>query len=172
MQLKNLLKSKRVSNLLTVFLLAWVAWKIAPSALSNFQIEGARIEDFSLRTISGEDFHFSKQSEPLVLVFWATWCAPCQLELNRINSMITEGTISPDSVLAISSFEDDSLVKTVVAQRGYKFPVALDRNGQVARAFQVAGTPTIVLASAAHIIEWKTTGLSPLLETRIKHFLQ
>jgi hypothetical protein len=85
--------------------------------------------------------------------------------------MIEEGEISPESVLAISSYEERGLIEKTVVDRGYRFPVGLDQQGIISSQYGVKGTPTIVFLRGDRSIEWITTGLSPLLSLRIKRFL-
>jgi len=84
--------------------------------------------------------------------------------------MIENNEITPDSVLAVSSFESPEVVKKVSSERGYKFQIGVDPDGQVSNQFHVTGTPTIIIFDKNHEIKWFTTGLSPLLEFNIKSF--
>jgi thiol-disulfide isomerase/thioredoxin len=121
--------------------------------------------------MDGGFYDSTTATEPLILVFWATWCGPCEVELHRIQRLISEGNLPADRVLAISSFEIPSLVQKAVAERQYSFRVGLDPDGRAATAFKVKGTPTIYLLDAQQKIEWVTSGLSPLLEIRLRRFM-
>lgn len=118
-----------------------------------------------------------RQSIPLpgqnhILVFWATWCGPCKVELSRINSMIEKEQIDGKNILAISLGEEPEIVFKHAAQEGYRFPIAVDPQWKTARPYGVAGTPTIMFVNAKGIITWKTMGLSPSLELRVSQFLK
>lgn len=147
-----------------------IATKI-PGLYAQFKSEGARISDFSLLLNSDENFNSQTLAKKKILVFWATWCPPCELELSRINDLVKEKRISADSVLAISINEEKQLVDQVVTERGYLFQVGYDFDGAVASKFVVAGTPTVVFLNADKTINWITTGLSPFLKLRISYFL-
>lgn len=142
-----------------------------PSIYAHFKSEGTVASDFSLLMNNGEEFNSQAMASNKVIVFWATWCPPCELELSRINDLVKEKRISADSVLAISISEEKQTVDRVVSERGYQFQVGYDFDGQVARKFSVAGTPTVVFLNADKTIRWITTGLSPLLKLRINIFL-
>lgn len=127
--------------------------------------------DFSVETLSGERIASTQLGRPMVLVFWATWCPPCKLELARLQALVDRGAIPRDSVLAFSVGEERDVVAKTSTERGYTFPVGLDADGSVANAYEVRGTPTIVLRAADGKIEWKTTGVSPSLEFKVTRFL-
>lgn len=106
-----------------------------------------------------------------VLVFWATWCGPCGVELSRIQNLIDQNKIKKDSVLAISIGESPQTVKSFVEEKKYTFPVAIDLDSAVASLYEVKGTPTVFLVNENKSIHWVTVGLSPSLELRLKSFL-
>lgn len=162
--------TKIINILILVAVLFLFATK-APSIWEHFKSEGTVVADFSVLTNTGTDFTSQTLSTKKVLVFWATWCPPCELELSRINDLVKEKRIPADSVLAISINEDKQTVDRVVAERGYQFQVGYDFNGEVAQKFAVAGTPTVVFLNADKTIRWITTGLSPLLKLRLNIFL-
>lgn len=110
------------------------------------------------------------ENKKRLLVFWATWCGPCSIELGRINRLILSGDLKPDSVLAISSGEDKQTVQKSVEERKYLFPVATDEDGHLALTYKVSGTPTIYFINEKNSVEWASVGLSPSLEFRIKSF--
>lgn len=156
--------------MLLVVVLFLFATKV-PSIFAHFKSEGTVVSDFSVLMNNGQEFNTQKLAAKKVLVFWATWCPPCELELSRINDLVKENKISPESVLAISISENKESVDRVISERGYQFPVAYDFNGKVASQFAVAGTPTIVFLNSDKTIHWITTGLSPLLKLRLNIFL-
>ena len=78
-----------------------------------------------------------------VLVFWASWCGPCSIELSRINSAINNKEISSNNIFAVNMGENPELVNRVVHERKYSMPVIFDNNGELANLLHVKVTPTI-----------------------------
>lgn len=134
-----------------------------------YQTQGSAAPKGSVVSLSGETlgvpFH-QKQ----ILVFWATWCGPCSVELARIDKLIELGKISAADVLAVSVMEEPALVEKFAKEKNYRFQVAVDRSGELAHAYGVSGTPTIALIDQAGLIHWLTVGLSPTLEMRVLSF--
>lgn len=127
--------------------------------------------DFSVKLINGESYNLHTQPRKVVMVFWATWCGPCEIELKRINQMVIDKKIQPTDVIAISSNEDESIVKEKAKRENYLFMIGLDTNGSVSSLYQVTATPTIIFIDENKIINWMTAGISPTLEYRINSFL-
>ncbi len=63
------------------------------------------------------------------------------------------------------------MVAAHVKEKGYAFQVALDPEGEAYRSYGVPATPTVVLVSEKGLVTWKSMGLSPSLELRLKSFL-
>ena len=164
-------KFTQAFNILLVIGILYVLATKMPIFLAHFKSEGTVAPEFSVLTNSGAEFSSQSIASKKVLVFWATWCPPCELELSRINDLVKDKSISADSILAISLNEEKALVDRIVQERGYQFPVGYDFDGSVGQKFNVIGTPTIVFLNADKSIDWMTTGLSPLLTLRLNIFL-
>jgi peroxiredoxin len=167
-KLKSL--GKVLNVLLTISVLVLIASKV-PMIYSHFAREGQPVPQFSVMTHN--DFEFSDKdiTSKKILIFWATWCPPCELELSRINDLVKEKRIPAEAILAISIQEEKALVDRTAIERGYEFPVGYDFDGKVSQTFAVEGTPTIVFLNEDKTIRWITTGLSPLLKIRLRMFL-
>ncbi|NUN05152.1 MAG: TlpA family protein disulfide reductase [Bdellovibrio sp.] len=164
------LKAHGFNLLLSLGVLYFLAQR-APGIVELYRLEGqpaAVTQVIDLNSGSPIDLPFAEKK---VLVFWATWCGPCKVELARINKLIENGAIPAESVVAVSVKEEASLVADFVKKNNYLFKVALDESGQAAQLYQVAGTPTIYFIDESGKTEWVTMGLSPSLEIRLKSFL-
>lgn len=163
---------KTLSYLPTLALLIFVLYRVVPSYLENSKIEGTPIPPFELRNLDGVLYESqSDQDQRRIYVFWATWCTPCKLELSRLQSMIDDKKIRSQQIHAISSLEDERLLKKTASKRGYTFPIFADHDGSIARAFNVQAVPTIIYKERGNLIDSISTGISPLLGFKVERFL-
>ena len=91
---------------------------------------------------------------PLIVNFWATWCAPCVREmpaLARLNqalgNRIQVATLSEDRPSTVSGAGDvGGMIQRFYEINGIEgLPSLIDSDGSVARAFSIQGLPTTVL---------------------------
>lgn len=158
-------------NWILLLVVGFLLYQRLPSIIGHFKVEGTPAPLFNVQLLHGETFELSTWNKPLIVVFWATWCGPCDVELGRLKKMVEDHEIPGDSILTISSFEEKDLVDGTVKSRNYPFQNALDPQGEIARLFHVAGTPTIVFINEHKTIQWITTGLSPGLGLRAQKFI-
>lgn len=161
------------ANIFTIILVlfaGFVLYQNVPVMIRLYNTQGRMAPSAGVVGISPQQLVQIPQTKKQVLVFWATWCGPCKVELARINRLIKNKEIAADAVLAISVAENPALVAAFAKEHDYQFSVALDPDGKAARLYQVSGTPTIFLIDELGNIEWATMGLSPSLEVRIRTF--
>lgn len=155
----------------------WASWLalialIAYLLLPNFITVGpATVSESEVLLINGETRNLADPSEKLVIVFWATWCPPCKLELARINRMVENNPAWAEKIVAISISEDAKTVSAAAAERGYKFQVAYDIKSSTAARYEIESTPTVLLKDLDNKFAWRASGISPSLELRLNSFL-
>ncbi len=165
------MNTKKFFNSIVYILVAFALYIKMPLILQNFKNQDKKSDDFTIKLLNGANFNLHSHPKKLVIVFWATWCGPCEVELNRINKLVKDKKIQSSDVLAISSNEDESIIREKVRRENYLFDIGIDSNGSVSNLYQVSATPTIVFIDENKVINWMTAGISPTLEYRISSFL-
>ena len=95
----------------------------------------------------------------VVLVnFWASWCAPCILEIPSMQRLQKAMTGRPFSILAVNVAESRVKVWNFAAKLGIEFPLLLDRDGQVVSDWQVDVFPTSFLIDPQGRIRYVSYG--------------
>jgi cytochrome c biogenesis protein CcmG/thiol:disulfide interchange protein DsbE len=164
------LKRNAFNIVLGLFFLFVAAQKV-PSIIKMYEAEGQPAQSAVAIDLNGQPISIPLPRKH-ILVFWATWCGPCKVELGRINNLILSGEVAAESVLAVSLAEDPNLVSSFVREQKYLFKIGVDQSGKTAELYQVSGTPTILFIGSDQKVSWMTTGLSPSLEFRIRSFLK
>jgi peroxiredoxin len=103
---------------------------------------------FTLPDTAGDNVALEAARGRVVLVhFFATWCEPCREELPALNrlSARADGTVK---VLAIAVADADRSVQRFLEHTPVNFPVLLDRDRAVAKAWQVVTLPTSFVLDA------------------------
>lgn len=145
---------------LVVHAVGWLRAPDLPEAAPPFTLKSLDGEEISLASLAGR---------PVVLNFWATWCAPCRVEIPSFSRYARN---HPDVVvLGIVADGPASKVRRVAADLGVDYPVLLgDRATLAAYGVQVFPTTVIVdrdgRVSTAHTglmlgpqLTWATWGL-------------
>lgn len=81
----------------------------------------------------------------MVVHFFATWCEPCRDELPALNRLVARSDPAKLRVVTISVAEVDVRVRNFVEKLPVNFPVLLDRDRSVAKAWNVSALPTTFL---------------------------
>jgi thiol-disulfide isomerase/thioredoxin len=140
--------------------------------ISQFKSEGKEISTVTFQADNMQPVYFPKSNEKSVVIFWATWCGPCSVELNRINNAIIKKEIDPRYVYAVNMGEDPDLVKRELSKRKYKFQSYYESKGDLISQLKVEVTPTVAFIDERKTLRWLSSGISPSLIYRIMNFLK
>lgn len=124
--------------------------------------------DFTLRNLQGESVRLSELRGKYVLInFWATWCAPCRVEIPILRDLYDDLKSENFELLGVAS-EPESVVRKFTEDVTVNYPVLLDVDGRVASAFAVAVYPSILIVDPDGNISSITHGLNPLLKWKVR----
>jgi peroxiredoxin len=102
--------------------------------------------DFTVSLVSGEMLKLQGQrGKPMLVNFWATWCAPCREEMPAMERLYIKHRERGFVLLAVSVDTDASVVKPFLERYKLTFPVALDAKMDLANAYGVRALPASFL---------------------------
>jgi len=111
-------------------------------------------------TLSGQSVTLGKpDSTPRVVVFWATWCGICHVEMPWLNSLAKD---DPGQVIAIAMQSgDDKTIRDYLHKNHLNhLTVINDPQGRIARQYGVGVTPTLLFFGKDGHIAMAETGIT------------
>lgn len=120
-------------------------------------------ENITIKTLDGKTVETSiiqNDGKPIIVSFWATWCKPCNRELNAIKEVYEEWQEETGVKLVAVSIDDArsaSKVKPHVDGNGWEYEVYLDQNQDFKRAMNVVNVPHTFLINGKGEIVWQHT---------------
>lgn len=97
--------------------------------------------DFTATDLAGRTWHLKELKGKVVLInFWATWCPPCRKEMPDLEQLSKEFAAQGLVILAFSD-ETEERVKPFLAKQGITYPVLIDKDSALHKAFRVEGIP-------------------------------
>jgi len=119
-----------------------------PPGIATSTDIGDAAPDFVLETPDGGRLRFSDtRGKPVLVNFWASWCAPCREEMPEIVRANAAHAQDGLLVLTVDLQESDAQVREFAADFGMTFPIVIDRTGQVADSWRINGPVKGVPAS-------------------------
>lgn len=101
------------------------------------------------------DYH----GKVVLLNVWATWCAPCRVEMPSMERLHQKLGGSDFAIVAVSIDEADSgVVLTFARALGLTFDILHDRAGAIQRIYQTTGVPESFVIDRSGIIVKKVIG--------------
>lgn len=100
--------------------------------LPTTKLVGEHVKSFTLAGLNGGEVHAPwTQGRASVLIFFASWCVPCQGEMPKVAAYIRAHSPGPVEVIGIDANDEHSAAQAFVKKDGVTFPVAFDANGTV-----------------------------------------
>jgi len=112
------------------------------------------------QSVTGDEINLftMSQEKPVLLYFWATWCAVCNSVSPSVNFVSEHYQVV---TVALTSGEDKR-VKQYLKSKDYNFNVVNDPKGDITRAWGVSVTPTIFVIDKGEITSFTTGFTSPM----------
>ena len=120
-------------------------------------------ENVTIKTLDGQSVQSSviqNDGKPMIISFWATWCKPCNRELNAIKEVYEEWQEETGVKLIAVSIDDArsaSRVKPHVDGNSWEYEVYIDQNQDFKRAMNVVNVPHTFIVDGEGNIVWQHT---------------
>lgn len=107
---------------------------------------GIRAPDFTLLDLDGRPQRLADfRGRPVLVNFWASWCAPCEMEMPAMQRLQERAGTAGVVVLGVNFKEPATRVRAFTRERGLGFVVLLDPVGKVFSQYEVETLPFTVL---------------------------
>ena len=123
------------------------------SGLDDLPEPGSLAPDFALPDLAGETVRLSDfAGRPVILNFWATWCAPCRVEMPELARAAADYAAAGVVVLPINQEETAEQVREFYDEVGLDLPALLDSKADVGLAYGAFFLPSTVIVGPDGII--------------------
>ena len=113
---------------------------------------------FSGTTLAGADVSLRQYAgRPVVINFFASWCAPCKAEAPGLARLAHE--FGPKvQMLGISIDDKPPGAKRFVSRYGWSWPIVFEPNDALAYRYGLIGKPTTIVVDQQGRIAWQHAG--------------
>lgn len=116
--------------------------------------------DFALTNLEGNLVRLSDLRGRVVLInLWATWCAPCRVEMPGMENLWRRFRSEGFTILAVSIDKGaDAAVRAFVQEKNLSFPVLMDYDQEVERKYPTRIIPTTFVIDKDGLIAARVDG--------------
>ena len=151
------------------FLLLSVAFSVTVSAqepsaetsLNQKKVPSVKLVDMSGKAVNTAEL---TSNGPVIISFWATWCAPCKKELNTIHEVYEDWVEETGVTLVAVAIDDEktkSQVPVYVNGKAWDYTVLMDPNWDFKRAMGVNNVPHTFLVDKNGYIVYSHNNYAP-----------
>jgi len=121
--------------------------------------EGSLAPDFLLQGLDGSEVRLSDfRGQPVVLNFWATWCAPCRKEIPQFVDAYQRFRDEGLVVVGVNMQEGKSIAQRYADDYGMEFPIVIDVDGEVGDEYRLLGLPVTFFIDREGVVRSVFTG--------------
>ncbi len=152
-------KRRRGLWLLELAIFIGIFWVVRALMAPNIPAEFAAhpLPAITAPTVNGGTATIAADGKPTLIVFWATWCGVCHVELPWLNNLAKTEQIF---TIALQSGSADEVRAYLAQNQLNHLTVINDPDGQIARQFGVGVTPTLFFLGPDGRIAMAETGIT------------
>ena len=131
------------------------------TSLSQKKVPAVKLVDMSGKAINTSEL---TTNGPVIISFWATWCAPCKKELNTIHEVYEDWVTETGVTLVAIAIDDEktkSQVPVYVNGKAWDYTVLMDPNWDFKRAMGVNNVPHTFLVDKNGNIVYSHNNYAP-----------
>jgi len=157
--------------MLTIFRfarLAGVLLAIVCSVEIQAQLPKVVLKDIGGKTVATDTLH--NEGRPFIIDFFATWCKPCNRELDAISEVYEDWrqeTGVKIYAVSIDQAQNINKVRPLVDSHGWEYDVLLDPNSDFKRALGIQTIPYTMIVDGEGNIVYKHNGYTDGAETEL-----
>jgi len=131
----------------------------APAVSARASLVNKKAPEFVVQDLSGKDLVLrSFRGKVVLLNFWATWCAPCLLEMPVFAKWQQQYGPQGLQVVGISMDDDSAPVRRVLSKLKLNYPIAMGDAVLGERYGGVLGLPLTYLIDQRGVVRAKIQG--------------
>ena len=133
----------------------------------------AQLPAITLKTIDGQSVRtdtLRNNGKPFIIDFFATWCKPCNRELDAISEVYEdwqEETGVKIFAVSVDQAQNIQKVKPLVSNHGWEYEVLLDPNSDFKQALGIQMIPYVLIVDGQGNIVYKHNGYTDGAETEL-----
>ncbi len=167
--IKDSIVLKRVAPFFLLFFL------FLPLTASAVEV-GDTIPSFSGTDLDGNPLDLATiiGKQPLMLVFWASWCPNCKSEVPKVNVLQEKYAPQGMAFIGVNVGFNDSVERARSFMKSTKMthPVLFDKKGAISYLYKVQGVPTIIVADKRGRVAFKNFGVPEISDEDFKYLNQ
>jgi peroxiredoxin len=136
------------------------------------------VPSFRLDTVEDERFYLEDhRQDPVVLVFWATWCRSCKKEMAALETLHRDPRFRRVVFAAVCTDpEQRDKVRAIVDGLGISYTALMDPEAHLYNRFQIQALPFTMLIEPGGRLSFAQTGYDGVLirnlEAKLLEILQ
>lgn len=131
-----------------------------PPSSSKLLTAGDTAYNFYLNDLDGNTVDLeSFRGQPVIVNFWATWCAPCRVEMPALQTAYESHQEDGLVILAVNDQESHQEVSKFVDELGLTFTPLLDSEGEISHLYSVFNFPSTYFVDSTGTITAVHRGL-------------